>query len=99
MVALVEAAQPLEDLRRLEQPVEALGLDPQPVVERAAEAARGRLHVGADRGLGQGGDRVGELDRPSRHVPVGTTSLTRPMRSASWASMTRPVMMSSIARR
>jgi hypothetical protein len=35
----------------------------------------------------------------STQVPLGTTSLTSPMCSASSASITRPVMISSIARR
>ena len=35
----------------------------------------------------------------SRQVPLGTTSLTRPISSASAESITRPVTISSIARR
>ena len=64
MVALVEAAQALADLGCVDEAVEALGLDPQALVERAPEAADDRLVIGVDRRLGQGGDPVGELDRP-----------------------------------
>ena len=64
MVALVEAPEPLGHLGTVEQPVEALGLDPQPLVERAARAAVRGLLVGPQRRLGEGGERVRQLARP-----------------------------------
>jgi hypothetical protein len=70
MVALVEAPQPLGHLRPVEQPVEALGLDPQPLVEGAAEAARRGLLVGVDRRLRQRRDRVRQLACPLAAGPA-----------------------------
>ena len=53
----------------------------------------------ADREWAAGRDLVGERRRPGRAAsPAGTTSLTRPIRSASSAPMIRPVRISSLAR-
>ena len=99
MVALVEAPQPLEDLGSAEESVEALCLDPQALLQRPAPAALGGLEVGPDRGLGQRRDLFARSIARSRQVPLGTTSLTRPISRASAESITRPVTISSIARR
>ena len=56
---------------RIEQPVEALGLDPQALLQRPAEAAQRGLLVGADRGLRQLGDRGGQLTCPAERTAAG----------------------------
>ena len=64
MVAFDELASALGDLGRAEQLVEALGLDPQALVERFAEASDRGLLVGVDRRLRQLGDLGRQLQRP-----------------------------------
>src|SRR5829696_8814888 len=64
VVPLVEAADSVLDLGRVDQPVEALRLVPQPLIERPAEAANSRLPVGPDRSLGERRDLVRQLHRP-----------------------------------
>ena len=63
MVALVETPQTLEGLGREDRPVEALRFDAQAVVERSALPGAGGLQVGAQRGLGERGDCLRQLER------------------------------------
>jgi hypothetical protein len=99
VVALVEPPQALEDLGRVEQAVEALGLDAQTLGQRLAPPTDDRLVVRADRRRGSAAIWRARASARSTHVPVGTTSLTRPISSASVAWMTRPVRINSMARR
>ena len=99
MVAFIELPQPFEGFGFGDGSAEAFRLDTQPVVERSALPGAGGLQVGAQRGLGERGDGFGQLEARCRQVPLGTTWLTRPMRSASCASITRPVMIRSTALR
>ena len=84
----------------VDQPVEALGLDPQALVERPAEAARPPPPCRCGSRAAAARRSRARARAPARgSVPLGTTSLTSPMRCASCASITRPVMISSIATR
>jgi hypothetical protein len=85
VVALVEAAQAFGHLGAADQPVEALGLDPQPFLERPPEPAYGRLLVGMDRRLGQCRDHAGELERPLT-PPAQNASSPAPVRTPTSAS-------------
>src|SRR5215203_1944436 len=57
MVALVEAAQALLGVAGEDRPLEAVRLDGQALRQRPAVAPLGGLQVGAQRRLGQRGDR------------------------------------------
>jgi hypothetical protein len=62
VVAFVELAQPLERFGREDRPVEALRFDAQAVGEWSAVPGAGGFEVGAQRGLRQRCDGLGERD-------------------------------------